>query len=149
MQKSSALKSQLNFFDGADGPGDLYIPLLESNAAPSSKVEFPNFATYGGTSAYAVTARLAGRVNAANVSSAELKELLHEREQLIFKQINNQITRKETHRLEYIRWSLDRVEDARYGHSLDALESLVEYYEKFEADLQGLKSQLEGIRKRK
>jgi len=33
------------------------------------------------------------------------------------------ITRKEENRLEYVRWSLDRIEDAKYGQSLELLEA--------------------------
>jgi hypothetical protein len=149
MSKSSALRSSLNYSDSDGNHTEQYVPLSESNPTSSNKVEFPDFSAYGGAANYAVTSRLAGRINAANVSPSEHKKLLREREQLVLKKINNQITRKEVNRLEYIRWSLDRVEDARYGHTLDSLESLVEFYEKFDADLHSLKSQLDGIRKKK
>lgn len=149
MSTSSALKTSHNFSDSDKASTEQFALLSEAGSVTSNKVEFPNFDAYGGKATYAITARLAGRVNASNVSPDEERELLREREALIIKRIGNEITRREINRLEYIRWSLDRIEDARHGHSLDSLEGLVEFYEKFEADVESLKLQLEQMRKRK
>lgn len=47
--------------------------------------------------------------------------LLDERQALLDKKFDGTITKSELNRLEYVRWSLDRIEDARYGENLDAL----------------------------
>lgn len=45
------------------------------------------------------------------------------------KKFANEITTKELNSLEYIKWSLDRIEDAKYGMALDNLEAYVDRYE--------------------
>ena len=92
---------------------------------------------------YAVTARMAGRLNAANVSQKEHKQLLDERQTLLDKKFEGTITRREENRLQYVRWSLDRIEDAKYGHTLDVLEGRVREYEQFLSGVNSLRSQLE------
>jgi hypothetical protein len=98
----------------------------------------------------AVTARRAGRLNAASVSTKEYQELLAERQALLDKKFSGKIERREELRLEYVRWSLDRVEDARHGEALERLESAVMQYEQFLHDLAGLREQLnEQTRRRR
>jgi hypothetical protein len=92
---------------------------------------------------YAATARIAGRLNAANVSETEHNSLLRERQALLDKKLGGTIARKEENRLEYIRWSLDRIEDAKHGHTLDMLEDRVRAYEQLLSDMQSLRAQLE------
>ena len=89
---------------------------------------------------YAVTARMAGRLNAANVSDEEHEALLKKRQALLDKKLSGQITRKELIQLEYVRWSLDRIEDAKYGEHLDALDSAVSQYERFLSNLRDLEN---------
>jgi hypothetical protein len=97
----------------------------------------------------AATSRIAGRINAANVPEHEHKALLRERESLLKKKFAGDITRKELHRLEYVRWSLDRVEDAKYGGVLEALDDAVTRYESILDELKMLGVQLEGHLPRK
>jgi hypothetical protein len=149
MNTSSAIKAPLNFSDPSADDTNQFVSSPAVGSAASTKVEFPSLDAYGGPATYAISARLAGRINAANVSSDEHSRLLREREELIKKKLNNSLTRRESHRLEYVRWSLDRIEDARYGYALDDLEGLVEYYERFEADLKDLKAKLEEAKKSK
>lgn len=113
----------------------------------SSPVKLPDFARYDPL--YAVTSRIAGRINAASISESEHKSLLQERQTLLNKKFNGTITRKESNRLEYIRWSLDRVEDARHGQALQVLESSVAQYEQFLADLRSLPAQIRDLLPRK
>jgi hypothetical protein len=115
---------------------------LENSADPSSGAwREPTFGVAG--SLYAATARSAGRINAASVSEEEYKNLLGERQKLLDRKLSGTISRKEEIRLQYVRWSLDRVEDARHGASLEALESAVAKYEQFLTEVEQLKSQIE------
>lgn len=114
-------------------------------AAPPSTgsiAGFPEFGQYG--SAFAETSKLAGRINAASVTPSEYDELLLERQRLLDKKFNNDFSRRDEIRLEYIRWSLDRVEDAKSGLGLELLMGRLEEYEQFQRDLDHLLSQLHG-----
>ena len=88
-------------------------------------------------------ARRAGRLNASSISNEEESRLLAERQRLLDKQFDKTITRAEAIRLEYVRWSLDRIEDAKHGPSLDALERRIARFEAFAAEVQDLKRQLQ------
>jgi hypothetical protein len=92
---------------------------------------------------YAVTARQASRLNASAISEQERAHLLREREALLDKQYSGGLTRSQTMRLRYVRWTLDRIDDAVYGEALDDLERSVDKYEQFLSDLQGLRDQLD------
>jgi hypothetical protein len=112
----------------------------DPSAGASAPLKIPNFSAYGGM--YAVTARIAGRVNAAITPESERQSLLKERQALLDKKLHGEITRDELNRLQYVRWSLDRIEDARHGHALDELESYVNKYEQFLSDVRNLHEQL-------
>jgi hypothetical protein len=116
------------------------IETSTSATAPS----FPDFERQAG---YAETARIAGRINASSVSQDERAILLAERQALLDKLFNGTITAKEKNRLQYVRWSLDRIEDAEFGYALDALESAVATYERLHADIQEFEEQLVQQRK--
>lgn len=91
---------------------------------------------------HAASARMAGRYNAAQVPDDEVKAYQRDRQKLLDKMFANTITREEKNQLTYIRWTLDRIEDARYGFTLDLLESQVEQYERLAADIHLLQAQL-------
>jgi len=111
------------------------------NSAQTSLLESPpNFTFSRGLVAQA--SRRAGRLNAASISGQEVENLLSERQLLLDKKFNGTMTQLESNRLDYVRWSLDRIEDAREGHSLDALEAWVSQYEQFRADLEVLQRDL-------
>ena len=81
----------------------------------------------------------------------ELSLLLDERKSLLAKKLSaGALSRDEADRLEYVRWSLDRIEDARHGHVLDRLQGLVDAYKNELRDLQmlntGLRSHLPARR---
>jgi hypothetical protein len=124
--------------------GDTVNPLSSgpitdgSNVAASLKA--PDFGSLA--SIYAITSRLAGRLNAAKISLQEHDALLRERQTLLDKKFAGAINRREANRLEYVRWSLDRIEDAKHGEALDALEAAVARYEQIEDNLSNLKEQL-------
>ena len=108
-----------------------------SNATTTLKT--PHFGDF--SSIYAITARLAGRLNATKITRKNTTLLL-ERQKLLDKKFAGEITRRESNRLEYVRWSLDRVEDARHDEAIDALEDAVARYEHFGDGLLDLKRQL-------
>lgn len=86
--------------------------------------------------------RRAARLNASKVSDEEIASLLAERQVLLDKHFDGTITRGERTRLEYVRWSLDRIEDAKHGAALDTLESHVERIEELAEQLDALRDQL-------
>jgi len=87
-------------------------------------------------------ARVAGRANAAAVSDDEVKAHLAERALLLRKKFETSLTPGEERRLTYVRWSLDRVEDARTGMQLDLLESHVADYENFLDEIRTLSDRI-------
>jgi hypothetical protein len=113
---------------------------IKQIGAPVTPLQIPNFGTY--SEVYAVTSRMAGRLNAAGVSEQEHNGLLQERQALLDKKLGGTISRRETNRLELVRWSLDRIEDARTGQALDVLEATISRYERLMSELQNLEQQL-------
>ena len=111
-----------------------------------STLHLPNFNSVN-NELYALTSRIAGRVNAASASDEEYQALLTERQQLLDKKFDETITRREICRLEYIRWSLDRIEDAEHGEDLDRLEGAIRIYENFVDQVRDLRGQLRGAAK--
>lgn len=97
----------------------------------------------GSDSLNAIAARRAGRLNAASVKEKEVEGLLTERRDLIAKKYANGISRAEDRRLALIRWNLDRIQDAKHGETLDALESAVSLYESIGAEIAQLMTELE------
>jgi hypothetical protein len=110
---------------------------------PSATLQTPNF-EYSGT-LFATGAKMAGRLNAASIPDAEIKSWLAERAALLSKKYEGTITRRETNRLAYVRWSLDRIEDARYGEVLDKLEGFIAAQERLGNDILALRGQLAGM----
>ena len=116
--------------------------LPSANTAETSVLSSRTSALGVSSDLYAATARRAGRLNAASVSDKEYNDLLNERQRLLDRKLDGTISRKNSIRLQYVRWSLDRIEDAKYGAALEELESSVVKYEQFLSDLQELKTQL-------
>ncbi|MDZ4690534.1 hypothetical protein [Terricaulis sp.] len=98
----------------------------------------PNLPTF----ARADSARRAGRLNASAATDEELNALLQERKKILDKKFSASLTRQEENRLQYVRWSIERIEDARHGHELDRLEAAIDRYEQFYSDLKALRAQL-------
>ncbi len=89
------------------------------------------------------TWKAAGRRNASSASEQELQELLAERAALLRKKLKQgKHDGAEEARLQYVRWSLDRIEDARHGHHLDRLQQAVDVYQAELLDLQRLNTLL-------
>jgi hypothetical protein len=128
-------------FDYSVSPDFISATSEVVEAGASAPLKLPNFSV--SNQVYAVTARIAGRLNAATVSEEEHKSLLDERQALLDKKLDGTITRWEENRLEYVRWSLDRIEDAKYGYVLDELENRIHAYEQFLSEIDNLRAQLE------
>lgn len=109
-------------------------------SASTGSLRAPDFGDLG--SIYAITAKLAGRLNASKISDEEHDGFLRERQMLLDKTFEGNITRKELNRLEYVRWTLDRIEDARHGEALDILGMAVSRYEQFGEGLLKLQQDL-------
>lgn len=86
--------------------------------------------------------RRAGRMNASSISEEEEKNLHAERHALLDKEFNKTISRQEVLRLEYVRWSLDRIDDAKHGSKLDAIERRLVRFEQFAAEVDDFKKRL-------
>ncbi len=87
-------------------------------------------------------AKLAGRAIARQTSETDERALLKEREALLGKQMAARLSKAEARRLEFVRWSLARIEDARIGPTLDQLELAVKRYEDFLSDITRLRQEL-------
>jgi len=87
-------------------------------------------------------AKQAGRAAARQTSEADERALLKEREALLRKQMATQLSKTEARRLEFVRWSLARIEDARIGPTLDQLELAVKRYEDFLSEVTRLRQEL-------
>lgn len=87
--------------------------------------------------------KAAGRLNASAISVEEIKAWLDEREALLNKKFSGEMTRKDENRLSYVRWSLDRIEDAKYGENMDNLENRVVMYERLLDEVRSFTMQLE------
>ena len=129
--RNSATSEELSFTDQRSGgtadhsaPGDPFVGFEFK-----SEVK-PDFA------------RRAGRMNASSISSEEEKALLQERQALLDKKFAKTITPKDSNRLAYVRWSLDRISDAKHGTDLDALEAEVGRYERFAQEVLKFEEQL-------
>ena len=90
----------------------------------------------------AIAQRRAGRLNASSIGSDEVEELIAERKALLEKQYTLGLSEGEIRRLAMIRWSLDRVDDARSGEVLDALEGAIVRYEALRQEIHSLLHQL-------
>jgi hypothetical protein len=142
MRFSSAKQLEFSQLFGATGSqADVANPDSSIPNASTGAASFPDFGGYD--PAFAANSKLAGRINAANISDNELREFLRERKRLLTKKLEGKITRRESNRLEYVRWTLDRIEDARDGHVLEMLENSVAQYEHLAEDLNGLLARLE------
>ncbi|MCW5575707.1 MAG: hypothetical protein KIT13_06385 [Burkholderiales bacterium] len=111
----------------------------------SPNIEFPEFRdTAASVSAHA--ARTAARLNASKISDEEYQAWRKERQELVKKEVAGTLTRREETRLSYVRWSLDRIEDARHGEDLDRLEERISRYESFLNKLDNFRESLERVR---
>lgn len=142
---ASSRQQELDFESSGSATEDATSSVAEaegfSTFAASATSELPRLGALSET--YALTSRIAGRLNAANISEEEHQALLRERQMLLDKKLHGEITRQESNRLEYVRWSLDRIEDAKHGQALDVLEGYVARYEQFLSDVRLFQANLQ------
>lgn len=121
-----------------DAPSLISAPSYRESpfAEPSRRVGLP-------IDAHAQSLRNAARLNASKISRQEHLSLLAEREELLKAKYERGLSIREITRLEYVRWSLDRIEDAKHGASLDTLEAAVYKYREALSELQALRASLD------
>lgn len=136
MQSSSASRRDDRHHD------DGVLPSWNETAKPWTSIPQTQRIDSGGFAA----AQVLGLINAAQTSDKELESLLSERQRLLDLKFSGNATRKELVRLEYVRWSLDRIEVARFG-SFGALEDTIRQYEQFAHDLEQLNLSLDKAKK--
>lgn len=107
----------------------------------TAPLQLPNLAL---RSAFVAGAKAAARLNATLISQREHDELLSERQTLLDKLFSGDMTVKEENRLQYVRWSLDRIEDAKHGSALDFLEAQAAAYENLRTELDSFYKHLDS-----
>lgn len=70
------------------------------------------------------------------------EDLFRERNEHVRKKTKRGLSKKEERRLTYLRWQLDRIDDARFGEQLDNLETMVLAQEEFAKELRFLLSEI-------
>lgn len=135
-------------------------PILEhgESAVVASQLETPTKKDFSATAtgsddlfqikkavvARASTNKAAGRLNASIITDEEENAWLKERAELLQKKLSGDFTRQDERRLTYVRWSLDRIEDAKYGQNLDELEAVADMYAGFLDQVQRIGDQFEA-----
>lgn len=109
--------------------------------AEGNVFDVPNFK--GNTTISASSHRAAARLNASAITEEEEHAWLAERKLLLDKKFAGALTRHEENRLSYVRWSLDRIEDAKYGETLDNLENRINLYENLLSEVRAFTQQLD------
>src|ERR1700739_4944549 len=106
MKQSSARQLELDYTAGVtpNSQAEFVQAPSGTDSASTEPVSFPDFARYD--AAFAAASKAAGRINAAAISDAELRELLRERKRLLTKKLDGSITPRESNRLQYVRWTL-------------------------------------------
>lgn len=121
--------------------GRLFGTQPAASPASGGVVRLPEISGSSETVATTV-AKSAGRQNAAKATDAEYNDFLRERASLLDKHFAGTISRKEAIRLEFVNWSLDRIEDARYGPALDMFDAAIGNYEQFSSEIAALTAQI-------
>jgi hypothetical protein len=93
---------------------------------------------------HAQSLRLAARLNASRITDEEHASLIRERAKLVKRKFVEGLSKAEEIRLEYVRWSRDRIEDAKHGAALDTLEGAVMKYQDALRELQDLRLTLQS-----
>ena len=139
-QSSDDESPSLSFF------GNSTVPTGESAASPASAsmVSFAGFRPSDTARSLEVheTKALARAIIKKRLKEGEWEALLEQRQQLLDKKFSGSMTKSESNRLDYVRWSLDQIEDAKHGAALDVLEDSISRYESFLEGVQQLNQDL-------
>lgn len=137
----SAVEPEENSFGGVIGHSSAATLSPETGTALES---FPDFRSLRNLQSR--DARAIGRSNAAKISDEEYDRWQNERGALITKEFSEGgLSKKEKNHLTYVEWNLARIEDARYGATLDALDAAVSRYEEFAVRIESLQEQLKDV----
>lgn len=89
------------------------------------------------------------RMSAAQVDPSEVAALMSEHRTLAYKKmLEGGLSPREAVRLDYVRWSLDRIEDATSGPELDTLAAEIALYRQLGEDLKALKASVDAANAR-
>ena len=91
---------------------------------------------------------MAGRVNAGRISEAEIADKIAQHAALVLKKYEDKLSFEEERKLTYLRWDLDRIENAFHGPGLDVLEAAVSDYENFYKRLASFADDLNASKRR-
>ena len=87
--------------------------------------------------------KYAARNSAASTSRTEERDLLKERARLLNLKMRGRLNAQQQTRLDYVRWNLDQIENARLGPSLDKLQAAVEQYKALLKEIGTLKGEFD------
>jgi hypothetical protein len=74
--------------------------------------------------------------------------LIEERNKLVNKKFKKGLNKNEERHLTFVRWQLDRIDDAESGNTLDLFEKFVDEHERFAGEIESLLTELkEGFSK--
>jgi hypothetical protein len=138
-------RSSANLIDSTQSMADPDLSSSTESTVGVSSLSLPNLRPID-RNIDSQMAKRAGRMNASAISPEEERALHTERLELLKKQLTTQLTRRELNRLQYVRWSLDRIEDAKSGEAMDVLERRIAQYEQFAEQVKDLQMQLERHR---
>jgi len=135
------VRHELSRFQEADTASGHFTAVSSNEAGspafwkgPSSDVNPPEettevAGTVGDPSWSAVPAREVSRRLVELTTEEEYRDLLDRRAVLVKRQLEERLSRSEELELQLVRWSLDRIDDAKYGRELDFLERIAEAQE--------------------
>lgn len=103
-------------------------------------MEKPSINLSGGLSVYRL--KDINRLITRKISPQVKKGLVDERNSLVDKKFKDGLSTKEERRLTYVRWQLDRIDDAEEGEVLDYFERIADQHENFAKEISTLLNRL-------
>lgn len=92
--------------------------------------------------------RLWNRAAAMQIPDVDRHGLLGNREELLRKKYKGGgLSKSEERLLAFVRWQLDRIDDAELGHQLDALEKIAEVHEHFASRMETILDQMAQLKR--
>ncbi len=130
-------------FTGSSGTSS--INLISKPREKDQEKSFEDFTPGSGKELFEIPATQIKEINRAvtrRLSQESIDAFLEERETLVKKKLAGDISKREETRLTFVRWQLDRVDDAIFGPRLDTLERMTEVYEGFASNIKTVLSQI-------
>lgn len=138
-----AFKSKETMDKTTLGEGPLYVTAKTTAGRSAPTVADPSKPGFGGLSSHDI--KRVNRTVTRKIQQTEKDKIIDERNQLVRKQFKVGLSAREKNRLKYVRWQLDRIDDAESGESLDYLQIIAEGNERFSKELNGLLGQIQDI----